>query len=678
MVSVLDGYVRVSQVRDREGETFISPDVQRNQITRWADAHGHELGEVFIELDESGARADRPLLLRAIERVEIGDSEGLVVAKLDRFGRSLVHGLALLARIEEAGGTFASVGDGFDLATSTGRLMLRMMLAMGEWELERMRENWAVAKQRAVARGVHMAPVVPLGYRRAENGRLWVDPAESTIVAEVFRMRSHGVGRREVAAFLNRSDLRTHTGVPFTPDSVTRMTRKRAYRGESFSAPFSNPRAHEPIVDAETWEAAQNPLPEPTGDSALSRLLRCADCGRMLTAIRSQAQRSTTLVYRCSNPDCEEPASVRADEIEPLVEQRVTLADPTSEWIKRWTELDPTERWQFLVSRIDCIYLERGLEDVAGRAWIFDHGTAPMGGKPSYMCRPFCEVEAEAERLESLARWPEHRLASTLRWFFAPRPVWPSYEEFALAGCAQLHAQVMAWGGPYWWAPRLKVEVPEIAVQWNRARVEGALGPFLDGRESWPTLSDFVSADLERVHRAVHGHGGIGHWAAHFGFDWKSKRRIWTLDRIERELRAFTANRETYPVFTDFARAGKRTLCGAARQNGGVEFWAERLGLRITNGSRENDRERPGSRTGESVAHCSSAEPPFARTPPRPPPRGCPPGADPGRLGNPGPPRIPDWLLRQPDSRSPQTRIPERSEHLLLTYAAVQATVPAE
>src|SRR4051812_10024588 len=89
----LDGYIRVSQVRGRGGDTFISPAVQRERIQAWASAFGHELLTIHEEFDESGARADRPKLLEAIDRVKAGESQGIVVAKLDRFARSLIDGL---------------------------------------------------------------------------------------------------------------------------------------------------------------------------------------------------------------------------------------------------------------------------------------------------------------------------------------------------------------------------------------------------------------------------------------------------------------------------------------------------------------------------------------------------------------------------------------------------------
>jgi len=158
MPLAVDGYVRVSKVGGRASRRFISPALQREQIHAWANLQGARVLEVFEELDESGARADRPLLQEAIRRVEAGVSQGVVVAVLDRFGRSLVDSLALIDRIQVAGGTFAAVQNGLDLTTDTGRLVLRIMLSLAEYELDRVRSNWDAARAHAIARGVHLDP----------------------------------------------------------------------------------------------------------------------------------------------------------------------------------------------------------------------------------------------------------------------------------------------------------------------------------------------------------------------------------------------------------------------------------------------------------------------------------------------------------------------------------------
>jgi site-specific DNA recombinase len=68
------GYVRVSRVGGRAGDSFLSPELQRQSIERVCHREGLELVDVFEELDKSGGDAGRPLWNRAIEMVERGDA----------------------------------------------------------------------------------------------------------------------------------------------------------------------------------------------------------------------------------------------------------------------------------------------------------------------------------------------------------------------------------------------------------------------------------------------------------------------------------------------------------------------------------------------------------------------------------------------------------------------------
>jgi DNA invertase Pin-like site-specific DNA recombinase len=126
---LLDGYIRVSRAAGREH--FVSADLQRKQIEGWVRAHDATLANLY-EFDKSGAG---PLLIEALERVETGESDGLIVARLERLGRSAAEALQTIRRIEEVGGTLVSVQDGFDIRTLTGKLTLRVLLSIGEWEL---------------------------------------------------------------------------------------------------------------------------------------------------------------------------------------------------------------------------------------------------------------------------------------------------------------------------------------------------------------------------------------------------------------------------------------------------------------------------------------------------------------------------------------------------------------
>src|SRR6266568_2999759 len=83
-VATADGYIRVSRRAGREGESFISPEVQRRKIADWAKLHEMEIVRWWEEIDQSGARLERPMFQEALTRCERGETGGIVVARLDR------------------------------------------------------------------------------------------------------------------------------------------------------------------------------------------------------------------------------------------------------------------------------------------------------------------------------------------------------------------------------------------------------------------------------------------------------------------------------------------------------------------------------------------------------------------------------------------------------------------
>lgn len=296
---IVDGYVRVSHVGSRGGANFISPALQREKIERWASLHDARLDRVFEELDESGARQDRPMLMEAIARVEAGTTNGIVVAKLDRFGRSLRHGLVAIERITDAGGTLVSVEDGFDFGTDTGRLVLKIMLSMAEWELDRIRRTWMDSQRKAVERGA-CPGAAPVGYRRGSDGQLEPDPVLAPVVAWLFHQRAEGTGVKQLADGLTEQGVPTRNGGrAWQPTTVGRILKRRVYLGELQAGGYVNDRSHAALVDSATWARAQRSDALPSTQRAPARavlraMVRCASCGRVMHASSSQKNPCTS------------------------------------------------------------------------------------------------------------------------------------------------------------------------------------------------------------------------------------------------------------------------------------------------------------------------------------------------------------------------------------------------
>jgi site-specific DNA recombinase len=314
----MDGYIRVSRVKGREGDGFISPTVQREQIQGWANLRGVEIAAWHEDLDQSGGKLNRPGLNAALARLEAGETEGIIVAKLDRLSRLGVgDALKLIERITSAGGSISAVDLGLDPTTPFGEFGMTIMLAMGRMERRRLADSWAIAQAKAIERGAKTSPT-PYGYLRAEDGTLYPHPVES-----LHLQRAYELAAGQSASAAHRYLQQNAPGRYWTTTTVRRMLARRSYLGESKHGENLNTTAHDPLVTRKLWEAAQRP-PRPRAPSdayPLSGIARCATCGNPMVA----GPHSSTgkRIYRCSGAQtlhrgerCVKPAAIVADRLE--------------------------------------------------------------------------------------------------------------------------------------------------------------------------------------------------------------------------------------------------------------------------------------------------------------------------------------------------------------------------
>lgn len=328
---VLDGYVRVSRVAGREGESFISPTVQRQRCEAMAQAKGFEIADWHEDLDRTGANSDRPGLQLALERVEQGKSSGIVVWKLSRFGRNAADILENLKRLRAAGGDLFTVEEGIDTSGMFGRFVMTIMAAIAELEWEQRREGWETAREEAVGRGVHVSSRTPTGYVKGDGGRLVPEPVAAAAIGRVFEARGRGASWRDCAAILEAAGVRTsYGGVNWTPQVLRNLIRNRVYLGEARSGEFIRPDSHPAIVDAETWSRAQVDVDRPGqrvgSGGELSGLLRCAGCSfSMKPDSMRKRDGAKQGIYRCrgkfSFGTCTSRASVTSRIVEEWVEE---------------------------------------------------------------------------------------------------------------------------------------------------------------------------------------------------------------------------------------------------------------------------------------------------------------------------------------------------------------------
>jgi DNA invertase Pin-like site-specific DNA recombinase len=594
----LDGYIRVSQVRGRKGESFISPKVQREEIGRWISSSGAGVGVIFEELNQSGGRADRPLLTEAVERVESGLSDGIVVYKLHRFGRSLFDGLSLIARIQAAGGNLVSVKQNFNLRTSTGQLVTSILFAVAEWELDEQREYWDLARAKAVERGIYICRKGPIGYRRGEDRRLHLDPREAPVIREVFERRLAGESSQQIAEFLNDSEIETESGAQFNAERVYKIIKNPAYCGVTHSGRYRNPNAHEPIVDAATWQACQF-TPRPPGkwvESLVSGMIRCASCGSMMTSLRTAGAKTKANTYRCCasryTAQCSAPAQARGDELDPLVEEFIFRHSQRGRPVGGDRETEEREAAVAAAEADLVAYRDNiGLQRTLGT----DSFEAGLAKRVSVVERKLLEL-ARVKRGRNAPRFDPERLEQ--EW---PQRSWEQRRKIArgLFECIVVErgstpvierAWIFKKGqGPLISGPRKRICFsPPPGDQarlkehepWDEERIERELSAFFADREPiWPKYLDFAKAGYGRLHAQVSRSGGPYRWAGRVSFEVPQSSVRWDQRAVQWALAPFLAGKTEWPRKSEFVEAGLIAVYAAVKRNGGLEYWAQRFEL---------------------------------------------------------------------------------------------------
>lgn len=208
------GYVRVST--NEQAESGAGLEAQRDAIRGEATRRGWDLLRLYEDAAASGKTMDRrPGLQEALQAVEGGGAEALVVAKLDRLSRSLLDFAALMYRGRRRGWQLVALDLGVDTTTPSGALMANVVASFAEFERQLISQRTRDA----------------LAVRRRQGkklGRFKGVPAK--IVTRVHQMQRAGASLNAIAATLTAEGVPTAQGGRRWYASTVRAVLKRVER----------------------------------------------------------------------------------------------------------------------------------------------------------------------------------------------------------------------------------------------------------------------------------------------------------------------------------------------------------------------------------------------------------------------------------------------------------------
>jgi DNA invertase Pin-like site-specific DNA recombinase len=194
-------YARVS-TKDQKCE------VQLRELREYVERRGWEPAtkphDEYVDTGFSGSKASRPALDRLMVDAKLRRFDCILVWKLDRFGRSVLHLSQQLDELDRYGVRFMAVSQGIDTDQSNpmSRFMLQILAAVAQFERELIKERTLSGLHAAKASGKK------LGRRRKVFDR-----------AEALKLRANGQSWRTISKAL---------GIPVSTvvDACTEMSNR--------------------------------------------------------------------------------------------------------------------------------------------------------------------------------------------------------------------------------------------------------------------------------------------------------------------------------------------------------------------------------------------------------------------------------------------------------------------
>jgi putative DNA-invertase from lambdoid prophage Rac len=161
--------------------------IQVRELKEYVERRCWTLANVYQD-QMSGAKASRPGLNQLLADARLRKFDAVLVWKLDRFGRSLVHCVGAIQELQALGIRFISISQGLDtdMSNPTSQLLMHILAAVAQFERELIHERVSAGMRSAKTHGT-------------KTGKAIGRPRRVFDRAEVMRLRGVGLSIGNIA-----------------------------------------------------------------------------------------------------------------------------------------------------------------------------------------------------------------------------------------------------------------------------------------------------------------------------------------------------------------------------------------------------------------------------------------------------------------------------------------------
>lgn len=222
-------YARTSSQRQKYGYSI---DEQVRQCYERCEQLGWTVSHVFRDEAVSGKDTDREMFQKMLTGAEEGWFDVVIVWKLDRFSRSLMHAVQLEQDLRQWDVGLHSVTEHIDTTTPTGRFNFQNISSASELEREMAKQRTEMGMRALAEQRKWPNDTPPLGYTRQKDGRLEVNHQEAELVEDIFEQYIQLKSMPDLADKLAAQSLPACREIEWTPHAVGNILKQELYIGK--------------------------------------------------------------------------------------------------------------------------------------------------------------------------------------------------------------------------------------------------------------------------------------------------------------------------------------------------------------------------------------------------------------------------------------------------------------
>ena len=226
----------------------------------YAAAHKYNVVGEYIDRAQSGTSDNRTDFQRMIADSEKRTFEGVLVYQLDRFARDRYASATYKYKLRKNGVRVISARENITDEAS-GILVEGLLESMAEYysvELaQKINRGLALNAEKCLSNGSNPG----LGYKVNKKDRtFYIDEAEAEIVREIYERYARGEPKTEIIRDLNRRQVKTSIGNPFSLTSLTRLLSNKRYIGYYLYSGKETPGGMPRIIEDDLYYRVQEIL----------------------------------------------------------------------------------------------------------------------------------------------------------------------------------------------------------------------------------------------------------------------------------------------------------------------------------------------------------------------------------------------------------------------------------